>query len=98
MQTLYSPWGDNEKNIWGFMINEGKFADTIISINKFELNDKNSENCLLEFDFVNRTKDLDEGEFSSEDFNLLMQDIINDILRKAIDDYRDSNTAESVVQ
>lgn len=95
MQTQYSPWGDNEKNIWGFIVNEGKFTDTIISINNVELNEENL--CVLDFNFVNKPKNLDDNEFNSDGFNLLMQDIINDILRKAIDEHRKSNTTESTL-
>lgn len=95
MQVQYEPWA--EKDSWGFRFIEGKYKDTTINISNVELTDGG---CLLEFSFVNKTTGLEEGDFSSEEFNLNMTEILNDILKKATDEYkdRDSNSTESYLQ
>jgi hypothetical protein len=93
MQVQYEPW--NRGEAWGFKITNGKYENTIISINNIELNEDSS--CALDFNFYEKTYGLSEGDFSSEEFNSDMSSIINDILKKAVDEHenRDSNTTES---
>jgi len=93
MQVQYKPWSKGEA--WGFEFTNGKFEGTIISINNVEL--KDDDYCAMDFNFYEKTYGLTEDSFSSEEFNNSMSDVLNDILKKAVDEYEDrnSNTTES---
>ena len=100
MLVKYEPWHHSDK-AWGIKIVEGKFVDTIISINNVELGPDERGLMTLDFAFINKTKGLQEEEFKSEEFNLVMEKVLNDIIEKAInlyDEDRDSNTTESSQQ
>jgi hypothetical protein len=98
MPVQYEPWSvQNEKlDQWGFRILEGKFNGTLIGITSLELED-NSNELKLDFDFVEKTSGIEDKEYSSKEFNTIMENIINDILFKAMDEYKNRNgdTAES---
>jgi len=98
MLVKYEPWSvQNEKlDQWGFKITEGKFDGTLISITSVQLED-NSNELKLDFGFVEKPAGVKDVEYDSKEFNSIMENIINDILLKAMDEYknRNSDSAES---
>lgn len=98
MLVKYEPFSvQNEKiDQWGFIIKEGKYIDTTISVTNIELED-NSNQLKLDFGFVEKTPGVDEDDFNSKELNTIIENIINDILLKAMDEFknRDSDSAES---
>lgn len=86
MPAKYKPWHINE-NHWGIEIVEGEYKDTVISINSFEFNDKTKNEMTLDYNYVGMTKGKTEDDYKSEQFSLTLNEILNDILLKAITDY-----------
>lgn len=97
MLVKYEPFSiKNEKlDQWGFILKEGKYVGTTISITNIELED-NSNELKLDFGFVEKTAGVSEEDFNSNEFNTIIENIINDILLKAMDESknRNSDTAE----
>ena len=98
MLVKYEPFSiQNEKlDQWGFVLKEGKYAETTISITNIELED-NSNELKLDFGFVKKTAGVEEEDYNSKEFNTIIENIINDILLKAMDEFknRNSDSAES---
>lgn len=96
MQVMYKPWSiSNEKlDTWGFEITEGKFHDTIVSITSVEIKDENND-LTVDYGLVQKTIGLNAEEFDSEFFKNTMEWVINDILKKAMDEYEDRNSSST---
>jgi|688.fasta_scaffold1054659_2 hypothetical protein len=97
MQAQYEPWHLNEK-AWGIKVTGGKFKDTVISIDTVEFEPDSDGMMTLDFHFINKTSGLPEREFNSIEFNSLMEKILNDIIKRAVDEFdqdRDDNLSES---
>jgi len=88
MLAKYSPWHFSDK-AWGFRIEDGEFAGTTISINDVSLPEDGSD-MVLDYNYVTFPKGKDEKDMNTESFNLTMNFIMNDILTKAIEDYKDN--------
>ena len=100
MPVKYEPWGfkheDEEK--WGVRILEGKFANSIIAFNDISFMEDDVNNLQLDYTVVTTPESMIENYMSNDpDFKNDMKEIIEDVIRKAIDEHedRDSNTAES---
>lgn len=99
MPVQYEPWSvqNEEKDLWGVVIKDGAFASTIISFNDISLLE-NENGAHLDYTVYKVPEGYDSDTVSSNpEFNECLQFIIEDILKRAIDDYenRESNTAES---
>jgi hypothetical protein len=100
MPVQYEPWGfkDEEQKVdlWGFKLLDGNFAGTTISINSVEMED-NNENVKLDFTFIRKPEGKTEEQLTSEEFNNIMAEVMNDILRKTINEFenRDGNFTKS---
>lgn len=100
MPVQYEPWGfkdeEQQVDLWGVKLLGGNFAGTTISINSVEMED-NNENVKLDFTFIRKPEGKTEEQLTSEEFNNIMAEVINDILRKTINEFenRDGNFTES---
>ena len=98
MLMKYEPWSvKNEKiDAWGIKFLSGNFADTVISFTTIDLKE-NSNDMVVDYHVINPPTD-PLANLSSEEFKNELEEIINDILRKAMDEFnkdRDSYTTES---
>jgi hypothetical protein len=100
MPVKYEPWGFKKEDDtkWGIRILEGKFENAILSFNDVKLEDTGESNLQLDYSVVKAPDNMME-KYMSEDpeFNKIMGEIMEDILRKAINEYenRESNSTES---
>lgn len=99
MQVKYRPWTIQENGIdaWGFVIDEGKYADTVISINDIKLLD-DTDGVNLDYNVHKKPDSLESVNISEEkDFADILQYILQDIIKKAIDEHdnRKDSTSES---
>lgn len=99
MQVKYSPWAiNNDKvNAWGFVIEEGKYNETVIAINEVNLLD-NEDGVNLDYTVYKKPDSLADTNISEEeDFTGILQYIIQDIIKRAMDEYenRNDNPTES---
>lgn len=97
---MYEPWGfekDGDAK-WGVKILEGKFANTIISFNDISMEERGDSNLQLDYTVVSCPENMMEKYMSEDpDFQKDMGSILEDIIRKAVDEYenRNSNSTES---
>jgi hypothetical protein len=96
MQVKYEPWSvkNDKMDLWGFRITEGEYENTVVSIKSVELTD---DGVALDYNYIATPPDKTEEDMKTEEFNSVMEFIMNDILKKAIDEFenRNSNTSES---
>lgn len=95
MLVKYSPWRNGEEQ-WGVKIEEGRFTDTTISINNISLG-QDETSLEVDFNFLTVTAGTDPENTERTEFDQLLQPIIEDIIRTAInlmeqDEARDSYT------
>lgn len=100
MPVKYEPWGfeREEQSHWGVRILEGKFANTVISFNDISLQEEGDSNLQLDYTVVHHPENMMEKYMSEDpDFQKDMGWILEDILRKAINEHenRESNPTES---
>lgn len=90
---MYEPWAvkNEQGELWGVKIKDGKFAETVISINNVKLEDDTAGEATLDFTFINKTEGLTDDDFSSSSFNETISNVINDILNRAIELYENEN-------
>lgn len=99
MPVQYEPWSvqNEEVDLWGVVITDGTFAGTIISFNDVSLMEEDS-GAQLDYTIYKIPEGFDSEKVSENpEFNDCLQFIVEDILKKAIDNYenRESNTTKS---
>lgn len=106
MLVKYEPWHIGEE-AWGIEIKEGLYKGTKISINKLEMCSETPDQVELDFNFVTVPKGMTDADMNSNDFNMIIEHILNDILQKGMDDIdrgfdefenRNSNTSEPIIK
>lgn len=96
MQVKYEPWKVNEEtNIWGIRVLDSEFAGTMIAFNEFDSED-DSEQFKLDYTIIQAPEGKLVENLAGPEFESMLNFIVNDILKKAIDDYenRNSNSTE----
>jgi hypothetical protein len=96
MLVKYSPWRNGEDQ-WGVKIEEGKFADTTISINSIALG-KDETSLEVDFNFLTITPETDPEKTHKQDFDAVLQPIIEDIIRAAVKLMEDHETRDPNTQ
>ena len=94
---LFKPWFVGEKD-WGFEIIDGEFKDVTVQIEKLDWPDDGKSELALDYHVVHKPEIITDEDVKSDKFKVVMDIIINDILREAIDDLkqtRDNDTTES---
>jgi hypothetical protein len=98
MPVKYKPWSiENEKtDLWGFELLEGEFAGTTIAITSLSMEDSNDGSIALDFT-VFKQPEGQEIDTQSDNFNEALSGVVNDILTKAVNEFkdRDSNSTKS---
>lgn len=99
MLVKYKPWAYKNENgdLWGVELLEGEFTGTTISIGSIEMEDSSDGTLALDFTIVKKAKDKNDEDYKSEQFNLIFERIVNNLIEKAIDEFenRDSDSTES---
>ena len=97
---LFKPWFVGEKD-WGFEIIDGEFNGVAVQIEKLEFPDEGSDQLALDYHVVHKPELITEEDVKSDTFKAVIEVIINDILREAINDHKqagDNNFTESSPQ
>jgi len=95
---LYRPWFVGSED-WGFEIISGDFTNTVVQIKKLDLPSEDSE-MVIDYHVINKPTSISDEEITGENFKLLFETIVNDILTEAFDTLEDeqnrtNNTAQS---
>ena len=96
---LYRPWFANEKD-WGVEIIDGAYNKVIVQIEKVEFPNESNE-LRLDYHIVHKPMDLTVEDMSNDIFKSVIELIINDILKEAINDHKqagDNDSTESGTQ
>ena len=98
MPVKYKPWSiENEKtDLWGVELLEGEFAGTTIAITSLSMENSDDGTIALDFTVFKQPEDK-EIDTQSDSFNETLNWVVNDILTKAINEFknRDSNSSKS---
>ena len=95
---LYTPWFAGPD--WGFEIITGEFIGIVVQVEKFELKDEDSGECMLDYHIIKQPES-QEVDVKNPVFEQTVELIFNDILREAIENYehtRKSDPQESSSQ
>jgi hypothetical protein len=84
---LFTPWFVGEKD-WGFEIIDGEFKGVTVQIEKLEFPDEYSDQLALDYHVVHKPDLITEEDVKSNTFKAVIEVVINDILREAIDEFK----------
>ena len=94
---LFKPWFVGEKD-WGFEIIDGEYKGVTVQIEKLDWPDEGKSELALDYHVVHKPEIITDEDITGDKFKVIIEVIINDILKEAIDDLkqtRDYDTAES---
>jgi len=96
---LYRPWftepnkaGEEE---WGFEILSGDFSGIVVQIKGVSVSEQTEGEVALDFHVINKPSDMEESPTEDPAFTHVIELIINDILREAIDNYEQSGNNDT---
>ena len=93
---LFKPWfvGSND---WGFEIIDGEFKGVTVQIEKLDWPDDDKSELALDYHVVHKPELITEEDIKGDTFKVIIEIIINDILKEAINDLeqtRNNDTTE----
>lgn len=85
---LYKPWfvGDTS---WGFEIVDGDFSGVVVQVENLDFAKDNSSSLDINYHIINKPEVISEDLSQSELFKTIFETIINDIVREAVELYKD---------
>ncbi len=93
---LFKPWFVGED--WGFEIIDGEYKGVTAQIKSLNWPDENTNELALDYHIVHKPELITDEDIKGDTFKAVMELIINDILREAIDELkqtRDNDSKES---
>lgn len=85
---LYKPWFVGEKD-WGFEILEGEFSGAVVQIQDLNFPKDDSPNLDVNYHIIHKPELIEKELFEGDMFKALFETIINDIIREAIENFKD---------
>ena len=83
---LFKPWFVG--NDWGFEIIDGQFNGVTVQIAKLDWPDEGSNELALDYHVVHKPELITDEDIKSDTFKAVVEVIINDILREAINELK----------
>ena len=83
---LFKPWFVG--NDWGFEIIDGEFNGVTVQIAKLDWPDEGSNELALDYHVVHKPELVTDEDIKSDTFKAVVEVIINDILREAINELK----------
>ena len=90
---LFKPWFVG--NDWGFEIIDGEFNGVTIQIAKLDWPDEGSNELALDYHVVHKPELITDDDIKSDTFKAVVEVIINDILREAINEFKQTGNNDS---
>lgn len=90
---LFKPWFVG--NDWGFEIIDGEFRNVTVQIEKLDWPDEDSNELALDYHVVHKPELITDEDIKSDTFKAVVEVIINDILREAIDELKQTGNNDS---
>ena len=91
---LFKPWFVGEKD-WGFEIIDGEFRNVTVQIEKLDWPNEDSSELALDYHIVHKPELITDEDIKSDTFKAVVEVIINDILREAIDELKQTGNNDS---
>ena len=91
---LFKPWFVGEKD-WGFEIIDGEFRNVTVQIEKLDWPNEDSSELALDYHIVHKPELITDEDIKSDTFKAVVEVIINDILREAIDELKQAGNNDS---
>ena len=91
---LFKPWFVGEKD-WGFEIIDGEYKDVTVQIEKLDWPDEGKGELALEYHVVHKPEIITDEDIKSDKFKVIIEVIINDILKEAINDLKQTGDNDS---
>ena len=85
-KDLFKPWFVG--NDWGFEIIDGEFNGVTVQIVKLDWPDEGSNELALDYHVVHKPELITDEDIKSDTFKAVVEVIINDILREAINELK----------
>ena len=83
---LFKPWFVG--NDWGFEIIDGEFNGVTVQIAKLDWPDEGSNELALDYHVVHKPELITDEDIKNDTFKAVVEVIINDILREAINELK----------
>ena len=83
---LFKPWFVG--NDWGFEIIDGEFNGVTVQIAKLDWPDEGSNELALDYHVVHKPELITDEDIKSDTFKAVVEVIINDILREALNELK----------
>ena len=83
---LFKPWFVG--NDWGFEIIDGEFNGVTVQIAKLDWPDEGSNELALDYHVVHKPELVTDEDIKNDTFKAVVEVIINDILREAINELK----------
>ena len=90
---LFKPWFVG--NDWGFEIIDGEFNGVTVQIVKLDWPDEDSNELALDYHVVHKPELVTDEDIKSDTFKAVVEVIINDILREAINEFKQTGNNDS---
>ena len=90
---LFKPWFVG--NDWGFEIIDGEFNNVTVQIAKLDWPDEGSNELALDYHVVHKPELVTDEDIKSDAFKAVVEVIINDILREAINELKQTGNNDS---
>lgn len=84
---LYKPWFVNKD--WGFEIIDGEFSGTVIQIEELDFAKDDSSGLDIKYHVINKPEIVTEDLIKSDLFKTIFETIVNDIVREAVETFKD---------
>ena len=90
---LFKPWFVGKD--WGFEIIDGEFKDVTVQIEKLDWPEEGKNELALEYHVVHKPEIITDEDIKSDKFKVIIEVIINDILKEAINDLKQTGDNDS---
>ena len=80
---IFKPWFEGKEN-WGVEIIDGFYTGLVIQIKEMQFVELEDGNLSLDYHVVHKPETVAESDLQTGEFQMLLSDIIEDILKEAI--------------
>lgn len=91
---MFNIWGVDEER-WGFELTNGMYDGTVVQVDQFNFENAEQGQVSMDYHILSIPAHLNESDFKTDNFQTVMNDVINKFLMDAVQDYeqnRNNNT------
>ena len=88
---MFNIWGVDE-NQWGFELTDGVYEGAVIQVDQIHLQEVESGQVNMDYHIISMPAHLNESDFRNDNFQTVMNQVINKFLMDAIQDYEQNRS------